>query len=146
MLRKRPPRSVLALVVAVVMGCNGGSRDGVVPVSGRVTYDGKPVTEGRVIFYPVDDRRMAMGPIDGKGYYVLTTFKDNDGAYPGKHVVVIDAVREVGAAPASIDEEVGSAAPTIVRLVPEKYADPRTSDLEAEVQDRDNTIDFAIPR
>jgi hypothetical protein len=146
MSNERTPCWALALAVVLAAGCGGGGREGVVPVSGRVTYDGKPVPEGRILFYPVDGRRMAIGSIDERGHYALTTFDDRDGAYPGKHIVVIDAAREVGSSPKSVAEEVGSAPPKFIRLAPEKYADRSTSGLEAEVKNQENTINFDIPK
>ncbi len=112
-------------------------------VSGRVTYVGKPVTQGRIIFYPEDGRRMAMSAIDASGNYTLTTFDSQDGAFLGKHKVVIDAVREIASGPPSPGEE--GANVRLERLVPAIYADSNTSPLEAEIEDRDNTIDFDIP-
>ena len=114
------------------------------PVSGRVTYAGRPVTEGRIIFYPEDGRRLAMSALDPSGNYALTTFDSQDGAFLGKHQVVIDAVREIASGPSSPGNEGDNI--KLQRLVPEVYADRKTSPLEAEVDDRENTIDFDIPQ
>lgn len=131
---------------ALIAGCSGWTgTDGMAPVSGRVTYAGRPVTAGRVLFYPEDGRRMAMGAIDASGNYTLTTFENQDGAFVGKHKVVIDAVRELSPGPQTPDEESQTAEARVERLVPAIYAERKTSPLEAEVLERGNTIDFDIP-
>jgi hypothetical protein len=127
-------------------------------VTGRVTYAGKPVTQGRIMFYP-EAGRAALGTIAPDGTYTLTTFKPNDGALVGSHRVTIHATR-VGAgslaAPRSIEEEVersGRGAPggkvlvagKVDWLVPEKYSAPGTSGLTATVGRGSNTIDFDLP-
>ena len=55
---------VTSIAAALALGCGSKSaRDKVASVSGRVTYAGQPVTEGRILFYPEDGRRMAMSAI-----------------------------------------------------------------------------------
>jgi len=140
--------AALAALTLLVTGCGDG-RDPRAPVSGRVTYGDAPVPEGRILFYPADGRRQAIGAIGVDGRYSLTTFDSEDGAFLGKHTVVIDAVRAVNTGPASLREEVDAKlafVPKIERLVPEKYADLKTSPLEAQVEAVDNTINFDIPR
>ena len=133
------------MVAVLAAGCSGeAGRDEMAPVSGRVTYAGRPVTEGRIIFYPEDGRRLAMSALDASGNYALTTFESQDGAFLGKHQVVIDAVREIASGPSSPGNE--GANIKLQRLVPAVYADRKTSPLEAEVGDRENTIDFEIPQ
>jgi hypothetical protein len=77
---------------------------------------------------------------------VLTTFKAHDGAILGNRVVAVDAVGDVGQSPKSLDEEVGSALPRVIRVVPAKCADRRAMGLEAEVKDEANSLVFEIPR
>lgn len=138
----------LASTLLLAGGCDDG-RDARAPVSGRITCAGEPVVEGMVTFYPADGRRQAIGVLGDDGAYTLTTFDKGDGAFLGKHVVVIDAVRSVDTGPASLQEETEAtfaSGPQIERLVPERYADLKSSPLQADVQDQRNTIDFDIPR
>jgi hypothetical protein len=147
------PSAVLALTLS---GC-GGPRLG--KVTGRVTVDGRPVTEGVVMFFPADGPA-AVGSIRPDGSYVLTTFRNEDGAVLGKHRVSIHATR-VGAgylaAPKNIDDEIelsrkraGTSkvlvAGAVTWLVPEKYSLPESSGLTAEVMSASNSIDFNIPK
>jgi len=150
-IRQYAPIAVLACVA--IAGC-GPNRPSVAPVKGKVTYAGRPVAQGTVMFYP-ESGRAATGRIGPDGTYSLTTFDTaNDGALIGKHRVTIDAV-EITAGqgqPKSFKEEiqmahkgvaVNAAAPK--RLVPEKYARRETSPLTAEVKSGENVLNFDIP-
>jgi hypothetical protein len=143
------------LVVFASSGC-GGPR--IATVSGKVTYDGKPLSQGTIMFYP-EVGRAAVGQIGSDGSYTLTTFQPGDGALVGPHRVVIHATR-VGpgslVAPKNIEEELELShkganggkilvAGKVEWLVPEKYSQLSTTDLKATVEDRPNTLDFAIP-
>jgi hypothetical protein len=144
--------TVLGLALA---GC-GGPRLG--KVSGRVTFNGKPVPTGTIMFHP-DAGPAAVGAIGPDGTYTLTTIKSGDGAVVGSHRVTIQATA-VGpgslADPKSFEEEMQLAqrqdpkAKVLVPgkvewIVPEKYSRPDTSDLTATVQPGSNTIDFVLP-
>ena len=155
---KRTPCLLLmgSLLGMVLFGCNGGPRLG--KVSGRVTFKGKPVPTGTIMFHP-DAGPAAVGAIGSDGTYTLTTIKSGDGAVVGSHRVTIQATT-VGpgslADPKSFEEEMELAqrkdpkAKVLVPgkvnwLVPEKYSRPDTTDLTAQVQSGTNTIDFPLP-
>src|SRR5262245_8380587 len=77
---------VLATLVLVpCWGCGSDASHFVgstVPVKGMVTYKGKTLTQGEVVFEPVDSGREAHGQIESDGRFTLTTFKQGDGAVP----------------------------------------------------------------
>jgi hypothetical protein len=76
------------VLVAAAVGC--GAR--LYPVHGRVTYpDGKPLTEGMVVFESQSQEKpvTARGQIRGDGSYDLGTYKPGDGALPGKYRVLV---------------------------------------------------------
>jgi hypothetical protein len=134
----------------LLAGC-GPSRPATVPVSGHVTWQGKPVVEGRITFYPATGRpaTAAIGP---DGVYHLRTFEADDGAVPGKHCVTIEAKHcSRPKQPKSIEQEMreGFASddrePKVEWLVPEKYSQQGTSPLTAEVTADTKTIDFNLP-
>jgi hypothetical protein len=140
--------SILALAL-LVAGCGGPSRPATSAVTGRVTYAGKPVPLGQVMFYP-ETGRPAMGAIGADGTYRLTTFDKDDGAALGHFKVTITAMRVTGPpAPKSLEDELrqGSAAgkTTIEWLVPEKYSRQESTTLTAEVKAGSNTINFDLP-
>jgi hypothetical protein len=138
------------MTFCLLAGC-GPSRPTTVPVSGRVTWQGKPVVEGRITFYPTAGRpaTAAIGP---DGVYHLRTFEANDGAVPGKHCVTIEA-KHVSRPkqPKSIEQEMREGfapddrEPKVEWLVPEKYSQQSTSPLTAEVTGERKSIDFALP-
>ena len=140
----------------LLTGCGGGPRLG--KVSGRVTFNGKRVPTGTIMFHP-DAGPAAVGAIGPDGTYTLTTIKPGDGAVVGSHRVTIHATT-VGPGslvdPKSFEEEIELAqrkdpkAKVLVPgkvewIVPEKYSRPETTDLTATVQPGANTIDFALP-
>jgi hypothetical protein len=59
-----------------------------VPAKGKVTYKGKPLTKGSITFEP-EAGREAHGEIKPDGTFVLSTFKEGDGAVPGIHRVSV---------------------------------------------------------
>lgn len=142
------------LCLSLLAGCGDG-RPERVPVTGRVTYQGEPVTNGTIYFWP-DDGPQARGNIAPDGSYRLRTFEKSDGAVLGRHTVTIEAkeVTAAGPEPQSMEEEFelfsdpnteALPAPRVRWLVPERYADRSTSGLTAEVTPDENTIDFDLP-
>jgi hypothetical protein len=139
----------LVSLALLVTGCGGPSRPETALVSGRVTYRGKPVLTGQIMFYP-EDGRSAASAIGPDGVYRLGTFSATDGATPGRYRVTIQAIRfKTLPRPKTLDEE-ARGGDVIVRtapewLVPEKYFRPETTPLTAEVKRGKNTIDFDLP-
>lgn len=139
--------ALLAVGMIISLGCGQG-KPTTAQVCGRVTFQGKPVPEGKIIFMP-DNGRPAIGEIGPDGRYELKTFAAGDGAAFGKHRVVIEARRVSGGAkPKTLEEEFhggGAAANFSVEwLVPEKYSNSDTSNLTAEVKAGPNVIDFDL--
>ena len=89
----------LLLLACGASGCGSSDRPYVaptLPVKGKITYNGKPLTQGNITFEPVGFGRDASGGIQPDGTFVLTTFKDGDGAVAGVHrVAVTDTGRVV---------------------------------------------------
>jgi hypothetical protein len=118
--------SLAALVLLACWGCgDGGSKPYVaptVPVKGKVTYKGQPVTAGNVMFEPIDIGKEAFGKIQPDGTFTLTSFKDGDGAVKGVHRVGVINNNKI----------------------PRMYRDPASSKTEVEVTEgkTDYTIDF----
>jgi hypothetical protein len=134
--------AVTCCVVSLfVSGCSGGSH-GLAVVKGKITYKGKPVPNGTVNFLPSDGNKpSATGEIQPDGSYSLKTFVSNrpsDGAVIGQHKVVIVAMADM----ASILPEQRTPLPP--PIVPVKYTSPATSDLTANVENKENTIDFDL--
>lgn len=108
----------LLLGILPLLGCDWGPK--IVPVSGQVVIDGKPLQKGFVRFIP-DNARAASSEIDSNGKFTLTTVNHNDGCVVGTHKVEI------------ISKEFPSQTQTRW-LIPRKYADLATSGLEITVE------------
>lgn len=105
------------------------------PVKGKITFNGKSIARGVVMFVPIRPGPTAMGQIDSDGNYLLTTFKNGDGAVLGTHLVVVDAKG---------DERPNDGGATPPAIVPDKYLSHATTDLRAEVEEGENTKDFNL--
>ena len=151
--RHRPGRSAVLLATCLAAaGCGDDGFGRRFDVSGTVTHNGTPLSEGTITFQPEDpDGRVASGMIVD-GSYTLTTVDRDDGALPGHYLVSIaanqvdlseaKAVAEASGG-AAMREDLVAAAPR-TSLIPSKYSLPATSGLDATVEERGNTIDFAL--
>ena len=82
------------LGLCVLLFATGCGSSGFVPVSGKVTLDGKALANASVLFEPdkANPGPAAEGKTDANGHYTLkVTTKDVQGAVPGKHKVSISA-------------------------------------------------------
>ena len=129
-----------AAVTALCVGC-GGARDKLLPVAGKVSYRGEPLTTGTVILVADAARgnttkHEPRGAIDGRGHYRVRT-AEKPGAPPGWYRVAVIANRPP-------DPNNPYAVPG--SLLPEKYADANTSELTIEVRDKpaDDAYDIAL--
>ena len=77
-----PALALSALLIGSSPGCGGKSQfPETLPVSGKVTYKGQPVTKGTVTFQS-DTGQPATGEIQPDGTYRLSTFAEKDGRSP----------------------------------------------------------------
>jgi hypothetical protein len=128
------------------------------PVTGKVTYNGQPLQKGSINFIPDGQKGAgASGTIDN-GTYTMSTGGDGDGARPGKYkVTIISKEDTTEKAKADFQKVSGNASSGMIprqylmsaeaaakSLIPEGYGDPRTTNLEADVKEQPNTIDFPL--
>jgi hypothetical protein len=104
------------LVLVGGPGCDNGPK--VVPVSGTVTLDGKPVAFGSIRFIP-DSGRTGFSTLDKDGKFNLMT-DDRVGCPVGRHNVEVDSVE-------MITEYKNR------RHAPKKYDSASTSGLTVEI-------------
>jgi hypothetical protein len=109
------------------------------PVRGRVTYktDGKPLTQGMVVFQSEDNRITARGEIGRDGEYELGTYERGDGALPGKYRVLV--------APKSDPNAVDKKPPKPPPIDP-RFSDFMKSGLQCEVKPQDNNYPIEVAR
>lgn len=85
----------VTLAAACALPCVGCGESSDLPptatVTGTVTYQGQPVANAQITFYPDEGRKPASGTADEDGAYSLTTFSNGDGAIPGTHKVTVSA-------------------------------------------------------
>jgi len=95
-------------ICLLTAGCGPGYK--LVPVSGRVTLDGKPVADAHVNFEPRARGPGSYGKADQEGRFTLVSvFDDRRGAVPGAQVVLITTAKEEPGSDAS--QLVGELAP-----------------------------------
>ena len=123
--------AIVACVAVFQFGCEQGPR--VVPVAGKVLYNGKPLEFGTVTFQPRSGQP-AVGEIQRDGTFQLSTFREHDGAVVGTHKVRI-ACYESQRNPAAKrpgEQMLGKL------LIPMKYTLFDQSGLTAEVREDEN--------
>ncbi len=154
--------------VAIVFGC--GDDSGLAtryPVSGMVTYNGKPLERGNISFAPDGPGGRAAGGTIVEGHYTLTTQEPDDGALPGKYKVSVVAketdpskvelkVKKRGEGTLSEAEKKSVAAmypqkiaakatAAAKSLIPAKYNSPTTSGLSHEVKEEaSSAVNFEL--
>lgn len=117
--------ATLAILALLAGGCGrGGLR--LAEISGVVTLDGKPLSQGRVLF--VAERGPgANGSIDEQGRFTLAT-DGRAGATVGKHRVAVVSVRKLPPPP-------GESTAAAVWLIPQHYGNPDQSGLTFDVKE-----------
>lgn len=131
----------LLLLAVVASGC-GGESDArpMGAVTGKVTSNGQPVTEGSLTFSPIKvgkdpAGKSGVGLIGSDGTYKVTTSAPNDGAVIGKHRIVYSA-------PAlPFDEKKHSEG---VKQPVSPFANLIPSKADVEVKAGPNTIDIEL--
>src|SRR5262245_44449132 len=124
-------------------GCKPGVE--MAPVKGTVTYNGKPLAKGTILFEPTGQRSATGKIVDGE-IVEVTTYKSGDGAVVGPHKVAIFSTEE----PASGGGNPGDASKpnpdymTGKSLIPAHYSDITTSGLTADIQSGENTVTFTL--
>jgi hypothetical protein len=127
--RRRWPLAVLLIGVGLA-GCQRGPK--IVPVSGKVTYNGQALKFGSVMFQP-DNGPLARGTIQSDGTFRLTTHTEGDGCAVGTCQVRITCFQSQSAQDISAQATAGEV-PTGGLLIPKRYTSFGTSGITAEVR------------
>jgi len=118
----------------LLSGCGSGAESlRLYPVSGQVTFSGKPLENGRILFRPTagDRRGFSTAIRSGKYHTELPV---------GKLTVEITATRVV---PDQFDESNGSPQPVIEMYIPDQYN--RSTKLTVDVTaSSSNDVDFKL--
>lgn len=137
------------VLLAGLCGCSGGAKQAATgKVSGKVTYEGKPVEAGSITFTPVTTgasaetgvaAKPAGGSIQSDGSYTLTTYVDGDGAIVGRHTVTF--FPSAPQAPASSGGEPGKHDETRAES-PYKGLMPKESEVEVKEGTNEINVDL----
>ena len=120
-----------------IIGCDRPSN--IVPVTGTVLLDGKPLEGAAVLFHPEADERPAVGITDNLGNFHLTTRTQGDGGHVGINRVSITKEHNE---PTKHNTEEESQNFTLV--TPPQYASPDLSGLEINVSPGMDPIIFEL--
>jgi hypothetical protein len=123
-------------VAALLLGCQFSDRPEIGEVEGTVYLDGEPLDGAIVYFSPEGGGRVSQAMTDAQGHYDLVYIGKDLGAKTGTHKVRITTAYEI------TDEKTGKPVYKPER-VPSRYHSEQT-ELTAEVEGSDNTIDFQL--
>jgi len=147
MLRVRVRTVGLTIAMGLsLVGCGSKNERATAPVQGVVTFKGKPLNTGSLLFVPSGGGPTAQGNIRPDGTYTMTTYRDGDGAIVGSHDVIIMALEDPaeGKLPEDARKGYDSAQHSII---PEKFGDLTKSGLKVEVAaDATNVVDFDLDK
>ncbi|HVJ88017.1 MAG TPA: hypothetical protein VM452_20300 [Caulifigura sp.] len=124
--------AVAALALSIFSGCDNGPL--VSAVHGKVTLDGKPLSNATLVFTPEKAGRSSLGRTNDEGQYKLLFNSDKDGAIVGPTRVRITVAEEY-----TDSKDRSRMRP---ELVPTKYNEQ--SELVVEVEPKDNEINFDL--
>ena len=142
------PRAFGPGALLVLAAAAGGCGRSTATLSGTVTYRGRPVTSGEVVFLSQDGTASAHAPIRPDGHYTVT------GVRAGTARVAVDnpppswyATGQRLPAALANDPEVREARAQAARYVPTppRYRDPNQSGLTHTVGKGSQTYDIALP-
>jgi hypothetical protein len=123
-------RNYLPFLFSVLLVCGCDSGPELVPVSGQVNIDGKPLEQGQVTVW-VKGHRPAYGVIGKDGRFALMTHQPGDGCLRGTY-------------PVTISSQLGAKDDSITYFIPTRYDDRNLSGLSIVVDQpvNDWTIDL----
>lgn len=150
--------SLLAVVALWLVGTAGcgprTSLEGLAPVEGTVTFQGKAVEGATVVFVPATaGKRAAIGTTGVTGRFRLTTKDPGDGALPGPYAIAVSKTEASGGLSAAEAEQWSRKrenagkyppSPTITEHLPEKYKAANTSGFQTTVTGGRNTVNLVL--
>lgn len=132
--------TLMVLGLALTAGCREPAPE-TAEVTGMVTYQGKPLPLGSVMFVPqAKTARAAISAIDATGRYRLD-------AAPGQYLIQVQMAARLRGQPAVVAEgkDLDVHVPEVDWLIPEKYSHFQTSGIEVAVEaGKSNQIDIPL--
>jgi len=125
-------------------GCSSRSDPALVPVEGKATVGGQPLTVGDVTFFPAEAGGVPLnivGKIGADGTYKMTT-NGKTGAPKGKYKVTVYTMI---ASSSPVAPDISKAPPPPKRKVNAKYESPDATDLTIEVPSASYDLNLSPP-
>lgn len=119
------------LAIVLLVGC---SESAMTEVTGRVTFNDKPVEYGVISFWPADGRGPSAQEIIQGGKYALEV-------PPGAKKVGIEAMEKAGEQPLPGSDTV---IPVYKTVSPERYRKLDQTSLQCEISPQSNVQDFHL--
>jgi hypothetical protein len=118
--------SLLAAVI-FASGCGDAEkRVPVFPVTGKITYQGKPPVGAQIVLHPAHSGETLdaapIGVVQDDGSFTFTVYDPGDGAPAGDYVATVQWFK--------LNKELGGPGPNVI---PKKYTDPKTSPIKITV-------------
>ncbi len=148
---------LFATACAIFLAGCGGSKTGVVPVSGTLTIDGQPADGIEITLAPLDSvMPVATGLVQNGSFELFSGIQGESGAVPGKYKLVLavrkstteeEARAKYAAGASGAAGRGGSPAPqqgTTELPFAAKYASSTTSDMEVEITKGKNNLKLDV--
>jgi len=133
--------SILLVILLCCFGCKGGGLPGLVPCSGVVTLDDKPLEGATVMLIPRDSSgslRNAIGVTDATGKFRMTTLQENDGVMPGTYTVTVTKFEKTGEVVTLSDKD-----PETGQNI---TFEPSANRLPAAYEKMDSPLEITVPK
>lgn len=136
-------RRMTLLVCLAICGCNKPGAPGIaaLPVTGKVTLDGKPLAGASVMFTTVETASFA-GTTQEDGSYQLLGIAGRNAACKGKCQVIVSRYLKPDGSPVGPDEPPALSFAT--ESLPERYSMPSKSELSVDVPEEGGAFDFDL--
>ena len=140
-------RSCLGLLGLLIAAAGCGGKGATVPLHGIVKLDGRPLANATVLFLAQDPpKRDATAHTDADGVFRLSSFKPDDGAYPGRYKVVVQPPTPdtgVGVTPRRVQIRTAGSGRTSTGpplTIPPRYSQPDQTSLVQNVPASGNVV------
>jgi hypothetical protein len=132
----------LAVAVCIAVFASGCSKSGPPrsAISGKITYQGKPIDKGEIVFVSADDTGPMASTMIANGAYEI---KEEFGPAPGRYIVQIRGFRPTSKKLPPVPYMTEKSQPTALeQFLPPEFNDQST--LTYEVVSGPNAKDFAL--
>jgi hypothetical protein len=138
----------LVLLLVLGLGCGSGKPEGpeLVPVTGTVLLDGKPLPGADVTFVPTENTPGMGGSArtDEEGKFELTYARGDSGAPAGQYRVTVSRRLMPDGTPVPVDDETPPIDSPARETLPAVYNDPEQTRLTATVEANGSSVELKL--